>query len=100
LWLNSKKCGKNGFWWTVRVGSGVLRVARGGFGAKAPALAARAQMSKFPTYFHRNPGISNTFSLKSPKFQTGFCVSKLSACKSKEFPGRLNNLEFQNFESV
>jgi len=39
-----KKCEKNGFWGTVRMSSGVLRVARCGSGAKAPPLAARPKV--------------------------------------------------------
>jgi len=42
-----KKCGKKyNFWGTVRMNSGVLLVARGGSGAKAPPLAARLNVSR------------------------------------------------------
>jgi len=44
LWLNSKNVKKMGFGRTVRMSSGVLRVARGGSGAKAPPLAARPKV--------------------------------------------------------
>jgi len=43
-WLNSKNVKKSGFWGTVHMVSGWLRVARGGSGAKAPPLAARPKV--------------------------------------------------------
>jgi len=58
-WLNPKKLEKNGFWWTFRMGSGVLQVARGG----SPPFAARPNSQNFPLHikhdFTRVPKFSN-----------------------------------------
>jgi len=51
--------------------------------------------NKFPL---GSPYISNTFSWKSPKFQTGIHVIKRSPRHSNECPGKLDNLEIKIFE--
>ena len=55
--------------------------------------------AKIANKFSREfPYTSNTFSRESPKFQTGFHVSKRSPRHSKECPIPPDNLEIQNSE--
>jgi len=49
-------------------------------------------------FSQESPYISITFSRESPKFQTGFQLSKRSPRHSKENPGKLDNLEIQIFQ--
>ena len=79
------------------LGSGVLRVARGGSGAKAPALAARPDCQNFQQVFAGGLYISNTFSRECPTFQTGFLVSNRSPRHSKDLPENQVDLEIQIF---
>jgi len=53
MWLISKNVEENVFWWTSRMGFGVLRVARGGSGAARPGCQISASFDGSPRTYQK-----------------------------------------------